>query len=159
RFAAVHSSAAAPTDGAISPKNLRNTRFTYMIGELDNAYGRRKRCEDFNAAIARLREPGKQDYPVEMEFKKGFGHGGLPDRDKIKDMYENVRNTVPRHLTWDLTDSFVKHFFWLTVAQPANGASLDVVVQGNTVRITTRKVKDFVLNLDSRLVDFSKPLR
>src|SRR5262249_50689164 len=32
RFAAVHCSAAAPTDGTISARNLRNTRFTFMIG-------------------------------------------------------------------------------------------------------------------------------
>ncbi|MGH7222352.1 MAG: transglutaminase domain-containing protein, partial [Gemmataceae bacterium] len=30
RFAAIHSSAAAPTDGTISPRSLRNTRFTFM---------------------------------------------------------------------------------------------------------------------------------
>src|SRR5205823_6526146 len=47
RFAAVHVSAAAPTDGTISAKMLRNTRFTYMVGDSDNAYGRRQRCETF----------------------------------------------------------------------------------------------------------------
>src|SRR5262249_47139591 len=118
RFAAVHSSAAAPTDGAISPKTLRNTRFTFMIGENDTMYGRRKRCEAFNEAIQKLRKENEGDYPVEMEFKKGFGHGGLPDRDKIKEMYPFTRNPVPRRLSWEMTDSVIRHFFWLTVPQP-----------------------------------------
>ena len=47
RFAAIHSSAAAPTDGTISALSLRNTRFTFMVGETDTAYGRRERCEKF----------------------------------------------------------------------------------------------------------------
>src|SRR5205823_7060885 len=65
RFAAFHSSAAAPTDGTISPRNLRNTRFTFMIGEKDTAYGRRKRCEAFAEAIQKLKEEASDAYPVE----------------------------------------------------------------------------------------------
>ena len=56
RFAAVHASAAAPTDGTISPLSLRNTRFTFMIGENDTAYGRRERCEKFNQEIQKLKQ-------------------------------------------------------------------------------------------------------
>src|SRR5207248_10961685 len=56
RFAAVHSSAAAPTDGSISARTLRNTRFTFMIGEKDTAYGRLSRCEAFHATVQKLQE-------------------------------------------------------------------------------------------------------
>jgi predicted esterase len=159
RFAAVHSSAAAPTDGAISPRTLRNTRFTFMIGEKDNDYGRRQRCEKFNEAIEKLRAKDKGAYPVVMEFKKGFGHGGLPDRDKIKDMYPYTRKAVPRRLAWDLTDAVITHFFWLSVPKPAKGQSLDATAEGDRAQVTTRNVKRFDLNLDARLIDFGKPLR
>ena len=96
RFAAVHCSATAPTDGTISPLSLRNTRFTFMIGEKDTAYGRRERCEAFtqkSSPNSRQDNPG--DFPVDMEFKNGFGHGGLPDRDKIKELYPYSRKTTP----------------------------------------------------------------
>jgi hypothetical protein len=159
RFAAAHASAAAPTDGTISPLTLRNTRFTFMIGENDTAYGRRKRCEDFNEAVEKLKKASPDDFPVEMEFKKGHGHGGLPDRDKIKDMYPFARNAVPRHLSWELTDAVVAHFFWLSVAQPAKGGSIDATIRDNAVQITNRNVKQFNLDLDRRLVAFDKPLR
>jgi pimeloyl-ACP methyl ester carboxylesterase len=159
RFAAVHSSAAAPTDGTISPRSLRNTRFTFMVGENDNAYGRRERCEKFNAAIAKLKEQDKDGYPVEMEFKKGFGHGGLPDRDKIKDMYPSTRNPVPRRLAWDMTDPLITHFFWLSVPEPAKDRSVEATVDDNKITVTTRGVETFHLDLDSRLVSFGKPLR
>jgi hypothetical protein len=130
-----------------------------MIGEKDDAYGRRERCERFNEAIQKLKEENKGDYPVAMEFKKGFGHGGLPDRDKIKEMYPFTRQPVPRHLTWELTDPVVRHFYWLSVSEPGGGQSVDAMVQDNTARITTRKVKQLEIALDSRLVDFSKALR
>jgi hypothetical protein len=159
RFAAVHSSAAAPTDGAISPVTLRNTRFTYMVGEKDNAYGRRERCEKFNEVMQKIKEQNKGDYPVELELKAGFGHGGLPDRDKIKEMYAFTRNPVPRHLTWELTDAVLTHFYWLAVPQPGKGQRLDAVVSDNAVRVTTRGVKQFELALDGRLISWDKPLR
>jgi transglutaminase-like putative cysteine protease/predicted esterase len=159
RFAAVHSSAAAPTDGAISPKTLRHTRFTYMVGEQDNAYGRRQRCEAFNEAVQKLKERDREDYPVELELKKGYGHGGLPDRDKVREMYPFTRDPVPRHVTWELTDSVIDHFFWLAVSEPGKDEGLDVTLRDNEARITTRNVGRFDLDLDGRLVDFDRPLR
>jgi hypothetical protein len=161
RFAAVHSSAAAPTDGAVSPKTLRHTRFTFMVGDLDDAYGRRERCQKFNQAVQKLKDEDtdKGDYPVVMELKKGYGHGGLPDRDKIREMAPCTRDPVPRHLTWELTDAVVSHFFWLSVPEPKKRMALDAAIDGNEVRITTHNVSRFDLNLDGRLVAFGRPLR
>jgi Transglutaminase-like superfamily len=158
RFAAVHVSAAAPTDGTISAKTLRNTRFTFMIGENDNAYGRRERCEKFNAEVQKLKDQNKGEFPVEMEFKKGFGHGGLPDRDKIKEMYPATRNAVPKHLTWELTDAVVADFFWLSAERPEAKQGIDAAISGNSVEIMTHGVGEFDLKLDTRLISFDKPL-
>ena len=72
RFAAIHASAAAPTDGTISPLSLRNTRFTFMVGENDTAYGRRERCEKFDQEIQRLKEAEGGGYPVTFELQKGL---------------------------------------------------------------------------------------
>jgi hypothetical protein len=159
RFAAVHSSAAAPTDGTISAVCLRNTRFTFMVGDKDNAYGRRERCEKFAEIIRKLKEDNKGEFPVEFELKKGFGHGGLPDRDKIKELYASTRNPMPRHITWEPTDGVITDFFWLSIPKPEKGQSVDAVVRDNTVRLTTRKVARFDLCLDGRLIAFDKPLR
>jgi predicted esterase len=159
RFAAIHSSAAAPTDGTISPRSLRNTRFTFMVGERDNAYGRRQRCEKFAADIAKLKKKDPEGYPVQFELIKGFGHGGLPDRDKIKAMFPFTRNPVPQKLAWDLTDNVIHHFFWLAVSQPAAGMTLEAQVQDNVLRIHSKKIKSFDVYLDGRLVDFSRTIR
>ncbi len=159
RFAAVHCSASAPTDGTISAENLRNTRFTFMIGELDNDFGRRERCEAFDKEIQKLKQENKGDYPVEMEFKKGFGHGGLPDRDKIKELYASTRNPVPNHLTWALTDSVNGDFFWLSVPKPEGGQRFDVQIKDNHIKVSTQKAAKLELNLDSRLVNFEKPIQ
>jgi hypothetical protein len=158
RFAVVHASAAAPTDGAISPKTLRNTRFTFMIGEKDTAYGRAERCKKFSDAIEKLQKENPGDYPVKMEWIPNQGHGGLPDRDKIKDMIAARREATPRHLSWDLTDNVVDHFYWLSVAKPANGQSIDAKLVGNAVMITSSKVDAFTLDLDSRLVRYDQSL-
>jgi hypothetical protein len=130
-----------------------------MIGEKDNAYGRRQRCEAFNEQIQKLQRESKNDFPVAMELKKGFGHGGLPDRDKIKEIYAFSRNPVPRCLTWDLTDPLICHFFWLSVVQPSKSSAIDATLRGNHLDVTTRKIKQFAVDLDGRLIDFGRPLR
>ena len=158
RFAAIHSSAAAPTDGQSSAKTLRNTIFTFMIGEKDNAYGRLKRCRGFDEKIRKLRGDRKDIYPVKMEYKAGYGHGGLPDRDKIKSMYPAVRNPVPTELTWEMTDGVVKDFFWLSSPEAYRGRELNASCSNNKLVITTRDVNKFSVLLDERLVDFSKPV-
>jgi hypothetical protein len=159
RFAAIHASAAAPTDGTISALSLRNTRFTFMIGENDKAYGRRERCEKFGAEIDKLKGANKGEFPVEMEFKKGFGHGGLPDRDKLKEMLGQTRNPVPRHLTWEPTDTIITDFFWLKVPAPTKGQLVEALARDNALTITTRGVGQLVAGLDGRLVHYDKPLR
>ncbi len=152
RFAAIHASASAPTDGTISAKNLRNTRFTFMIGEKDTAFGRRERCEKFAAEIDKLRKDNPGDYPVAMEFQKGFGHPGLPDRDKIKDMYAFTRNPMPKHLTWEQTDAHLKDFFWLSIDKPATGQTIDLKLDGNKMIANVEKLARFSVWLDQRLV-------
>jgi hypothetical protein len=114
RFAAIHASAAAPTDGETSAKTLRNTRFTFMIGEQDTAYGRIDRCKACDEKLKALKGDRADIFPFEMEFIPNHGHGELPDRDKLKSMYANVRKVTPRELTWDMTDSVVHDFFWLS---------------------------------------------
>lgn len=159
RFASVHASAAAPTDGTISPVTLRHTRFTFMIGEKDAAYGRLPRCRAFDEAVRKVQEKNPGEYPVALEYKEGFGHGGLPDRDKILAMDPFVRPAAPRRVTWELTDPVVGQFFWLAVEKPGKDQALDAAVEGNTVRVTTRTVGEFALGLDGRLVDPGRPVR
>jgi pimeloyl-ACP methyl ester carboxylesterase len=158
RFAAVHASAAAPTDGETSPKTLRNTVFNYMIGEDDHAYGRVERCQKFNEAIHKLRGDSPDAYPVTMEFKPGFGHRGLPDRDEIALMYPAVRNPAPRVLTWEMTDGVIRYFYWLHVPHPGKGQQIEAACRDNRVTVTTTNVAAASILLDSRLVDWRLPV-
>lgn len=159
RFAAIHASAAAPTDGETSAKTLRNTRFTYMIGEKDLAYGRLDRCRAFDATIQKLRADRTDIYPVTMEYQAGHGHVGLPDRDKIGQLYPAIREPVPRELSWELTDPVVADFYWLRAPKPGKGQEIEAVCRDNQVIVKTRNVLDAELLLDSRLVDFDRSVR
>lgn len=158
RFAAVHSSAAAPTDGETAGRNLRNTVFTYMVGINDRAYGRFDRCVAFDRLVRELRGERTDIYPVTFEPREGFGHTGLPDRDKILSLSGARRNAAPREISWDLTDSSLRSFFWLEVTHPGEGQSLDAVARENRIEVSTRGVGDYEVLLDERLVDFSRPI-
>jgi transglutaminase-like putative cysteine protease/predicted esterase len=157
-FAAIHASAAAPTDGETTGKTLRNTVFTCMVGENDTMYDRLKRDLRFRETIKQFRGERTDIYPVTVKIVPGQGHGGLPDRNMIEKMYDAVRNPVPAELTWLMTDNVIKDFFWLRTATPGKEQEIDATCRGNHITVTTTKVTTASVMLDSRLINFTKPV-
>jgi len=159
RFAAIHASAAAATDGETTPKTLRTTPFTAMVGELDKDFGRYERNLKFKAEVEKLRGSRTDIYPVTVTVISGNAHTGLPDRDKIVDMYPAVRNPVPREMDWLMTDSVIKDFFWLHVAKPAKEQEIFASCHDNRFVVTANATAtNMDVFMDSRLVDYSKPV-
>ncbi|HKX62932.1 MAG TPA: transglutaminase domain-containing protein [Verrucomicrobiae bacterium] len=159
RFAAIHASAAAATDGETTARTLRNTIFTAMVGEKDTMYGRYDRNRKFQDAVEQLRAGRPDIYPVKVEIIAGNGHTGLPDRDKIASMYSATRNPVPRELTWLQTDKVIRDFFWLHASGPAKKQELNAVCRDNRVTVSTStNVPAVAVLLDARLVNFAKPV-
>jgi len=159
RFAEIHASAAAGTDGETTAKTLRTTRFTAMVGELDTAYDRYARNLRFQKEVETLRGDRKDIYPVTVTVVKGNGHTGLPDRDLIPEIYPAVRNPVPREIDWLQTDSVVRDFFWLHVPKPGKGQEILASCHDNRFVVTANeRVAELQVLMDARLVDFSKPV-
>ena len=157
-FAAIHASAAAPADGA-GPITLRNTVFSCMVGEKDTMYGRYDRIQNFAKEVQKLRGERTDIYPVTVQIIADHPHSGLPDRDKIADMYPAVRNPVPRELTWRLSDGVIHDYFWLHVPSPDPGAEIDVTCRDNQLTATMpTNLPSASILLDSRLIDFTKPV-
>ncbi len=158
RFAAVHSSAAAPTDGESSPVGLHSLKFSFMVGGRDNAYGRRERCEKFAAALVELQQAHAGAYPTTFTLVADNGHTGLPDRDLLAHLVPLVRAPLPRELHWEPTDGTVREHYWLRVGEPKKGQRLDGKVAGNRLVITTREVVSGTARLDARLCNLTKPV-
>jgi len=158
RFAAVHASAAAPSAGDEVGLNLRNTRFSYMVGELDTMYGRKDKCLAFERFIAKLKGDQQDAYPVKLEFIKGAPHSGLRDRHKIRDMIDAVRVPVPREVSWRTSYDVVKSFNWLHLPKPGGGKEMVATCRDNKVTIEGKNLDEAALLLDERLVNFAKPL-
>jgi len=157
-FAAIHASAAAPADGA-GPVTLRNTVFSCMVGAKDTMYGRYDRIRNFETEVQKLRGDRTDIYPVTVQIIADHPHSGLPDRDKIADMYPAVRNPVPRELTWRLSDGVIHDFFWLHAPAPSAGKEIDAVCRGNRLTVTTRNgLTAASIFLDQRLIDFRQPV-
>ncbi|MEM7453575.1 MAG: transglutaminase domain-containing protein [Planctomycetota bacterium] len=169
RFSAIHSSAAAPTGGETCAATLRNTRFTFMVGENDNAYGRRERCQNYAAEIDQLQQgvTDCSEYPVEFLYQPGYGHGGLPDRDILPNLYPYQRDTAPLRVTWQQTDTVVKQFFWLADSNPQKGKTIVAEISGNQVSVTVTVSGETTVEeasesisvfVDHRLIDPEQPV-
>ena len=157
RFAAVHASASAPTDGETFGENLRNTRFTFMVGERDTAYGRAERCQAFAKKFEEWR--AKQGgYVGGLEWKPGVGHS-VPDRDKLAEMLKDSRRDPwPKRLIWVQSDNVLKHFYWIEATQPREGGRIEASVEGNTISLSAEKQEELALWLDPAIVDLTKPV-
>jgi transglutaminase-like putative cysteine protease/predicted esterase len=159
RFAAIHASAGAGSDGETTAKTLRTTPFTAMVGELDKAYGRYDRNVSFKKEIEKLRGNRTDIYPVTVTIVSGNGHTGLPDRDKIPTMYPAVRNPLPCEMDWMMTDSVIQDFFWLHVPTPSKQQEILASFEKNRFVVTANeKATNIVVHMDSRMVDFTKPV-
>jgi predicted esterase len=157
RFAAVHASAAAPTDGQSVATGLHTLRFTYMIGSKDTAYGRADRCQAFALKYKALQEAHPGAYPVEMKWIEGNGHGGLPDRDFIRELYPYTRRSLPSELHWELTDPMVRHHYWLQVDNPAKGQRIDAKLSGNHLSLRMENRNAVTAFLRPEQVDPNQP--
>jgi predicted esterase len=159
RFAAVHASAAAPSDGESVATGLHTLRFTYMIGSKDNAYGRAERCQAFALKYKALQEAHPGAYPVEMKWIEGNGHGGLPDRDFIRELYPYTRRSLPSELHWELTDPVVRHHYWLQVDAPGKKQRIDAKLVGNQLKLRSQNREQLAVLLQASQVDASLPLQ
>lgn len=157
RFAAVHASAAAPTDGQSVADGLHSLRFSFMVGGKDTRYGRRARCEAFAAQLTTLQaaQPGR--YPTTFTLHEDLGHGGLPDRHLLGELLAARRAATPRHLTWRQTDGVVRDHYWLHQPAPAPGAVVDAQLADGVVVLNDLAQGE--LWLDARLVDMKQPLQ
>ena len=160
RFAAVHASAAAATDGEIAPETLLNLRFSAMIGELDTAFGRVERNRRFRERIEQLQaEHGRGGFPVRVIEIAGNGHTGLPDRDWLTEMLPHDRTALPEELWWHQSCGVVRHHYWLSDEAARNGRVVRARRQGNAFDLEVRGVERVQLRLDARLADLTRAVR
>ncbi|MEM7230518.1 MAG: hypothetical protein AAF432_17100, partial [Planctomycetota bacterium] len=156
RFAAIHASAAAPTDGQTTAKTLRTVRFSFMIGEKDESYGRIERCRAFNERVVELRKDRTDIYDVEMKEIAGHGHTGLPDRDMIVDLAGYTRDPMPQEVTWAQTDSVVRRFYWIEDPNAQAGREINASCRDNIINIDGNATGTISLHLDQRLIDVTR---
>ncbi len=157
RFAAVHASASAPTDGETMGENLRNTMFTFMVGENDTAYGRASRCLSFAKQVDDWRgEHG--GYPGTFEWRPDVGHS-VPDREKVGEMIRSgPRKPWPKKLVWAQSDNVLTHHFWVEAMKPADRGRVEASVVGNTIKVNAEGQGSLALWLDQPLLDLAKPV-
>ena len=133
-FAAVHASAAAPTPGETRSENLRDLRFTVMVGDKDNAYGRADRCRAFVKEIENLKAR-YGGYPGGIAIRPGVGHS-VPDRDMVAEMLESVPALPIRPASSGrCPTTSLQHFYWLEAPHPDPSGRIEASVQDNTITL------------------------
>ncbi len=161
RFAAVHASAAAPTDGETRGENLRNLPFTFMVGENDTAHGRAERCQAFARNIDDWKLDYGGGYPGGFEWKPDIGHS-VPDRDHVANLLHFTRDPHPDRVVWSTSDDQLACSYWVIVAPAAEGRFVDVSLDTsqNQITINDAQLANSLMLLcpDPRRLDLTRPL-
>ena len=123
RFAAIHASAAAPTPGETRGENLRNVRFTFMVGERDTAYGRAERCLEFEREIQTWRKGyGGLSRPLRVGARRR--PPGSRPRQARRDAQGRCAKTIPVADRLGPVGRCPHHFYWIEAPHPDDsGAS------------------------------------
>lgn len=156
RFAAVHAAASAPTDGETMGENLRNTRFTFIVGEKDTAYGRYDRCHAFEAQVEKWRQQ-YGGFSGKFECPTGVGHL-VPDHDQLAEMLKITREAHPDFVVWTQSDNVLKRNYWVEAPEPVEKGHIEAKIVGNTISVKAQKQSRIALWLDEKMVDFKKPV-
>jgi hypothetical protein len=156
RFAAIHAAASAPSDGETMGENLRNTRFTFIVGEKDTAYGRADRCHKFEEQVEKWRAQ-YGGFSGKFECPTGVGHL-VPDHDQLAEMLKITRNPHPDFVVWTQSDNVLKRCYWVEAPAPVDQGHIEAKITGNTITIKAQKQSKIALWLDESLVDMKKPV-
>jgi len=164
RFAAASAMAASEPFDTSPPQNLHSVAFRCDIGEKDTMFGRDKLALNYKAKLAELNKQSPQQYKHEISIQPGRGHG-IDYRPGPLWMIENVRQTRPSSLVWQVNtmhNSFYNWHYWLGFSQqPANlPLNIKASIKDNVVDIScsdkdNRPVEDLPLRLylDDQLVN------
>ncbi|MCW3054898.1 MAG: hypothetical protein JWN14_4068 [Chthonomonadales bacterium] len=156
RFAAIHAAASAPSDGETMGENLRNIRFTFIVGEQDTAYGRADRCHKFQEQVEKWRAQ-YGGFPGRFECPTGVGHL-VPDHDKLAEMLNDVRAPHPDFVIWTQSDNVLKRSYWLEAPVPIDQGHIEAKIVGNTISLKAQKQTRVALWLDEKLINLKKPV-
>ncbi len=140
--------------------NLRHTPVAFLHGTKDEPSPVWSDQES-NRILGELEKEHPGQY--RHRYVETVNGGHMPPGDALKQsvawILGHERNPDPKELTWEPTRSFVKHFYWLRVENPAMFQRIEARIEGNTITVvTTRVAGGFSLLLNDRLVDLDRPV-
>jgi hypothetical protein len=159
RWAAASMMAGHPGDA--NPLNLRNLPFSIYMGGRDTAYHRNTLAVAFNTKLDSLQKLDPKYFTHDFHLYADKAHW-MDRRDTIAIpwMASFTRNPFPDKVIW-VEDNRVQHrFYWLSapVGTLEKGATAEVSIHGNKIRISKNTFRELNINLNDQLLDLDKPV-
>lgn len=163
RWAATSMMAGHPGD--VSPLNLRNIGFSLWVGGKDAAYDRNKKAHEFGQKLAEVRKADSLGYFHEVHILENKSHWmDLEDAVALPWMAKFRRNPLPEKIVWrqEESEAMPSSFYWVSIPPSCvrhKGDTLIISRQSNTFCIEKTDYPQITINLNEKLIDFTKPVR
>ncbi len=163
RWAATSMMAGHPGD--VSPLNLRNIGFSLWVGGKDAAYDRNKKAHEFGQKLAEVRKADPLGYSHEVHILENKSHWmDLEDAVALPWMAKFRRNPLPEKIVWrqEESEAMPSSFYWVSIPPSCvrhKGDTLIISRQSNTFCIEKTDYPQITINLNEKLIDFTKPVR
>ena len=119
RFAAVHASAAAPTPGETRGENLRDVRFTFMVGEQRHRLRPRRTMPGVRARDSNGWKSRYGGYPGALRVGARRRPLRFPTATSSPRCSSPARvNHGRTRIVWAQSDDVLKHFYWIEAPHP-----------------------------------------
>lgn len=159
RFAAAAMMAGHPNE--TTPEGLRNLPFALYMGELDAAYDRNKKAENWKGLLDSLQNLDQEGYQHQVQLVKGMGHWmKRADTTGVQWMAQFARNPIPSKVVWKQDDRHHNNFYWLEVpAQLAQtGKRIVANYKNNTINIKESYSDTLIINLNDQMLNLDQPI-
>ncbi len=156
--------------------NLRNVAFRMRVGENDSKYGRNVHAYQWQDKLIEMQNANPNDYVGQVIIQENADHTEVDYMNTTPWLVKQKRRHYPKHLTYvyhniapavaQISGAYSTGVYYLDFRQlttNSNKASMlfDVVKNGNTFAITTKKITDKVngkLTIYLDKIDFNQPV-
>jgi hypothetical protein len=159
RWAATAMMAGHPNE--TKPIGLRNIGFALFMGGDDAAYRRNEVAGEWKDQLASLRQSDPTGYRHMVRIYPETGHWmNRQDREALPWMGAIERTPWPLRIEWLQDDVTHDRFYWLEVPaeNAAAGQRVSARIDGQTIRVETKDLKEMTLRLSDKLVDLDLPI-
>ena len=145
------------------PFGVKNTAFTVHVGELDSAYDRNLKAQEWKVALDDLENNASGTYIHDVQLHEGLGHWmELEDAVALPWMQNYKRDPIPQEVAWKQDDRHHSSFYWIGIPENFIVTGGEVVAEYNSnlneINIISNYSNEIIIYINDEMLNLDNPI-